>query len=208
MTVSAIAGDYGGGIKITCILNEGAPTVAASGSYFGQTGETEKVLTWASALEEGDWVAISNDTVCTFVACGGIPCVERPVNAETLVIGRIKSTPKLQRMPANTAAGDTLAKRLAGDYYRTAELEIFGGITAIMKARVMQDGSNTIVPGVGSKLKFNMTTGLSEDTLSFDVVASGGVGVIPFHYVAAGTDGYEESCLVGITDLLASVTGA
>jgi len=207
MAVSSIAGNYGGGVSITCILNEGAPTITTSGTYFGATGETEKVLTWASPLAENDWVAITNDAEVLYTECGGVPVVERPVNTETLVIGRIISTPQLQSFPANDAAANDLDERLAGDYYRTAVVEIFGGITAIMKARVMQDGSHTVIPGVATYLDFNMTTSLSEHTLAFDV-SGNGVGVIPFHYVAAGSDGTEFSCLVGITGMLYAVTGA
>lgn len=208
MTVSTIAGDYGGGIKLTCILDEGAPTVTASGSYFGQAGKTEKVLVWTTPLEENDWVAISNNAVCTYDRCGGIPCVERPVNAEVLVIGRIKSIPKLQRMPADTAAGDSLTKQLEGDYYRTAEVEIFGGITAIMKARIMTDGTNAIVPGVATYLELNIAGMIADHELAFDMDGTdAGVGVIPFHAVANAADGGEYSCLVGITGLIKAVTG-
>jgi len=209
MAVSTIAGNYGGGISLTCILNEGAPTVTASGSYFGTTGETEKVLTWATPLSENDWVAICNETDCLYIECGGIPVMERAVNAEVLVVGRIVSTPKLQKMPADTAAGDTLAKQLAGDYYRTAVVEIFGGITAIMKARVMCDGTNTVVPGVSTYLEMNMAGNLADHELAFDMDGTdAGVGVIPFHDVPNATNGVEYSCLVGITGLIKSVTGA
>jgi len=204
MTVSAIAGDYGGGIKITCILNEGAPTVTASGSYFGQTGETEKVLTWASALEEGDWIAIDDSSNCTFVACGGIPCVERPVNAETLVVGRIKSTPKLQRMPANDAAAATLALRLAGDYYRTALVQIYAGITAIVKAKVVADGSHALVQLNPGTAKYDISASHAAGKLVLLEVATGGVGYYPLHYVPATAGDY--SCLIGITTLMIAVT--
>lgn len=208
MAVSAIAGNYGGGIPVTCILDEGAPTVTDSGTYFGQTGETEKVLTWTTPLKENDWVAISNDTGNTFIACGGIPVVERPVNGEVLVIGRIVSKPELQRMPADTAAANLLSERLAGDYYRTAVVEIFGGITAIMKARVMCDGTNTIVPGVATYLELNIAGMVADHELAFDMDGTdSGVGVIPFHDVPNAADGTEYSCLVGITGLMIAVTG-
>ena len=209
MAVSTIAGNYGGGMKMTCILDEGAPTITDSGTYFGETGKTEKVLTWATPLKENDWVAISNDALCTYDACGGIPCVERPVAGEVLVIGRIKSTPKLQRMPVNDAAAVTLDLRLAGDYYRTAEVEIFGGITAIMKARVMTDGTNAIVPGVPTYLELNIAGMVADHELAFDMDGTdAGVGVIPFHAVANAANGNEYSCLVGITGMLKAVTGA
>lgn len=207
MAVSTIAGNYGGGIPLTCILNEGAPTVTASGSYYGETGETEKVLTWAAPIAENDWVAISDDVLCMYEECDGSPVMELPDNGDTLMIGRVVSTPKLQRMPANDAAANDLDERLAGDYYRTAVVEIFGGVTAIIKARVMCDGSNTVVPGVSTYLDFNMAQSAAKHELAFDMTGAG-VGVIPFHDVPNAANGTEYSCLVGITGMLKSVTGS
>ena len=204
---SAIAGNYEGGIKITCILDEGAPTIVDS---FDQMGLKAKSYTFATPLAYGDVVAISNDTAATYAACGGNPLVEKPANGETLVIGRIVSVPELQTMAANDAAADTLAERLAGDYYRTATVEIWGGITKIMEATLMQDGSNACAPGVGATLSFNITSGYATDdaALQLDAVASGGVGIIPFHYAAAGSDGDTLTILVGLTGMLIAATGA
>lgn len=207
MAVSTIAGNYGGGIPITCILNEGAPTVTASGTYYGATGQTEKVLTWAAAISENDWVAICDDVLCMYAECDGLPVMELPDNGDTLMIGRVISTPKLQKMPANDAAANDLDERLAGDYYRTAVVEIFGGITAIIKGRVMCDGSKTVVPGVATNLDFNMAQSAAKHELAFDMTGAG-VGVIPFHDVPTDTNGVEYSCLVGITGMLKSVAGS
>lgn len=203
---SSIAGDYKGGIEITCILNEGAPTVTSR--TYGRDGTYDPGVVWASELKKGDVVAITNDSVVTFAAAGGIPVVETPVNNETLVIGYIDEEPTLRKTPPTTAAGDSLAKRLAGGYYRYATVVILGGITAVRKATVMCDGTNATVPGVGSTLKYNITSGSANSELSFVSAASGGVGVIPFHAVPAGTDGDTYSCLVGITGLMIAVTGA
>lgn len=203
---STYAGNYGGGLVITCILDEGAITVADS--YDGM-GTKAKSYTFASELYENNYVAISNDTANTFTATGGIPLVELPVNGETFVIGKIVGTPEFKKKPANDAAANTLAERLAGEYYRVANVEIMGGITSIQKAIVMCDGSNATTPGTGTTLKFNIASGDGDgDGLQFDTAASGGVGVIPFHYVPAGTDGDTYSCLVGVTGLMTSVTGA
>ncbi|MDY6957716.1 MAG: hypothetical protein SVK08_01030 [Halobacteriota archaeon] len=204
---TTIAGEYVSGPRITCILDEGAPTVLNTES-FDQLGENMKTLSWASQLKENDIVAISNDTANTFAATGGLPVVEIPVNGETLVIGKIRSTPQPGNFPANDAAADTLAERLAGGYYRTAVVEIWGGITAITKAVIMHNGTNALVPGVGTTLKYNITSGSANQKLYFDSEASGGVGVIPFHYVAAGSDGDTSDALVGITGLLIAATGA
>ena len=204
---TATAGDYAGGIRILCILDEGAPTILNTTS-FDQRGDNMKTLSWASQLKEGDIVAISNDTANTYAATEGLPVVEIPVTAETLVIGRIASIPVEGKFPANDAAADTLAERLAGDYYRTATVEIWGGITKVTKAIIMQDGSHALVPGVGTTIQYNITSGSANQCLYFDASTSGGVGVIPFHYVAAGTDADLSDALVGITGLLIAATGA
>lgn len=191
----------------TCILNEGAPTVSTAYDAFGQK---QKVVTWASELHAGDWVAISNDKANTFVATGGLPVVEKAVDGETLLVGQIVDIPTdgKSKMPANTAAGDTWAKQLAGGFFRKARVKIYGGIVALKKATIMCNGTNATVPGVGTTIKFNITSGYANHDLQFDSVASGGVGFIPFHYVPAGTDGDTYSCLVGMTALGIAVTGA
>ena len=204
-STSDIVGDYPGGIRITCILNEGAPTVATS---YDELGRTATGLTWAAELEENNLVAITNTTDVTYAACGGIPCVEIAVATETLVIGRIVSTPKLQNFPATTGVADDLGKRLAAEYYRTAVVEIWGGITKVADAVVMMDGSHACVPGVGDTLGFNVAGGYADEgSLNLDYYATG-VGIIPFHYVAAGTNGDTSSVLVGITGMLYAVAGA
>jgi hypothetical protein len=203
---SNIAGQYGPrGPVLTCILDEGAITVT-SGAY-DSMGESQTVYTLESQLYEHDWVAISNDTAATFTACLGLPLVEKGVDGETLMVGRIVSVPEWESKPASSAAADTLAKRLAGQYYRTARVE-FVAFLSVQKATVMCDGSHACVQGVGSTLKFNITGGYADHVLSFDSVASGGVGVVPLHYVAPGTDGDEYNILVGITGMLTAATGA
>jgi hypothetical protein len=203
---SDYAGNYPSILPITCILNEGAPTIVTS---YDQLGQSQKTLTWASELYEGNYVAITNDTAVTYDACKGIPCVEKPVNGETLVIGKIVGTPRLVKFPANDAAANTLAERIAGRYYRIANVEILGGITKLEDATVMADGSNACVPGVGTTLKYNITSGDDAGAgLQLDSVESGGEGVIPFHYAPAGTDGDTTTVLVGITAPLVAVTGA
>jgi hypothetical protein len=203
---SDIAGQYGPrGPRIVCILDEGAITVT-SGAFDGY-GESQTVYTLQTQLYEHDWVAISNDTAATFTACNGMPLVEKAVDGETLVIGRIIGTPEWEVKPASSAAADTLAKRLAGKYYRKAVVECVAFLS-VQKATVMCDGSHACVQGVGSTLKFNITGGYADHVLSFDSVASGGVGVVPLHYVAAGTDGDEYNILVGITGMLTAATGA
>jgi len=197
--------DYKGGVEITCILDEGAPTV--SERVYGRDGTYDIGLTWANEIKKDQWVAISNDSAVTAAATNGVPVLEKPVNAETLTVGFVKVEPRRNKMPPNSAAADTLAKRLAGGYYRYATVVLMGGITAVMGATVTCDGTNATVPGVGTTLKYNITSGVNTGGLQLDSAASGGAGVIPFHNVPAGTNGDKYSCTVGLTALLPSVTG-
>jgi hypothetical protein len=206
---SAIAGSYAGsGPVIECILDEGAPTYAATS--IGQNGMLLKTATFASQIEEGMVVALSNDTANTYAATEGMPVVEKAANGESLVIGQIVSTPELKRFPSSTDADDdTLAERLAGKYYRTAlvELHVPG---RVVKAEIMQDGSNALVPGVATTLNFNITSAYTSGNRGyyFDSAKANGVGCIPMHYVAAGSNGDTASALVLLTGLLYAATGA
>lgn len=195
------------GIPLTCILDEGAPTLATRS--YDATGDYQTTFTWASELYEGNYVALSNDTAALYDVCEGAPVVELPVTTETLVIGRIVSTPRLLNTPAADADADTLAERLSGKYYRYANVEIMAGITSIQKATVMCDGTNATVQGDAALIKFNIASGDGDgDGLQFDQAASAGAGAIPMHAVPAGSDGDLYSCLVGINGLLYAVTGA
>lgn len=202
---SAIAGNYAGGVRVTCILDEGAPTIVDS---FDQVGLEATAYTFATPLKEGDIVALSNDVGCTYALTKGNPVVERPVDGETLVLGRIVSVPQLQAMPANDAAANTLAERLAGEYFRMAIVEVWGGITKVLSANVMQNGANAVVVGQSTILHFNITRTTALHELCFDCEANGGVGVVAMHYCAAGTDADTLTCLVGINGLLDAATGA
>lgn len=208
-STSTIAGNYtGSGPVIECILDEGAPTYV--GTSIGQNGLILKTATFASQLEEGMVVALSNDTACTYAATEGMPVVEKASNTESLVIGQIVSPPELKRFPSSTDADDdTLTERLAGKYYRTAlvELHIPG---KLVRATIMCDGSNALVPGVATTLNFNITSAYTSGNRGyyFDSAAANGVGCIPMHYVAAGSDGDTASALVLLTGLLYAATGA
>lgn len=205
---STISGNYKGtGPVIECILDEGAPTRRENGVM--PTGETITIITWASQLEEGQVVALSNDTANTYAATEGAPVVEKAVNTETLVIGQIVSTPKLKGFPGADADADTLAERLAAKYFRTAlvELHIPGRVVA---AQVMANAVNATIPGVGVTLNANIAKMYTTtyDGYFFDSAAANGTGVIPFHYVPAGVDGDLYTCLCLLTGPLYSVTGA
>jgi hypothetical protein len=202
---SEIAGNYGQGQTITCILDEGAIT---PGTGIDAYGREQATYAFATGLAEGDWVALSNDAANTYAATGGLILVEKPVNGEALVIGRIVGTPTaLKKVPATADAADTLAKRLAGGFYRKARVEIVAfPIGSIKKFTVYSDGSNATVPGVGSTLKLSITGTYANHAGYLDSASQDGVGIIPLHGVPAGTDGDTCSILAVVTGMLRAVT--
>lgn len=207
-----IAGQYKHhGPIITCILDEGAPTYADSGVYIDQLGQTSKTNAFAAPLARGNLVAISNDTACTWAATDGLPVMEKAVNTESFTVGRIVSEPKLVKFAASSAAADTLAERLSGGYFRTAKVEIYAGITAILKAEVYLDGTNGFEVGQTAKLHHNITGDYADDnTIEIQLVSAAdtGTGIVSFHYAADGTAGDTVNALVGINGVMYSVTGA
>lgn len=206
---SAIAGKYPQQfpLEIACILDEGTITVASTAYDRANTKDASYVFQYE--LEEGDYVALSNESDNTYVAAGGIPVVERALTTEKLVVGKLVSAPKpLRELPATSGVADTWTKRIAAKYYRIAKLQLLAGITEVTKATVMCDGSTACEIGVGDTLKLNIADAYTNHCLSFDSVANGGTGVIPFHYVSAGSNGDEYTILCGINDLLTAITGA
>jgi len=196
MAESTYAADFGGLLQIPCILDEGAPTVTAR--TYGPGGTYETGHTWASELRKGDVVSLDASTNCTFSACRGMPCVETVSTTDDLVIGMVVSEPRLVVTPGTSAAADTLEERLAGQYYRVATVEIWGGITAIRTARVLCTGTSAITPGSTTELDVDV----SESTTDHDLVLNdtAGTGFIPFHYVPDDS-GTSYTCLVGIATL-------
>lgn len=205
---SAIAGKYPQQfpLEIACILDEGEITVASNAYDRANTSDASYVLQYE--LEEGDFVALSNEEDNTYIATGGIPVVER-AQAEKLVIGKLVSAPKpLRERPATSGVADTWTKRIDAKYYRIAKLRILAGITQVTKATVMCDGTNACEIGVGETLKLNIVDAYASHCLTFDSVTSGGTGVIPFHFVPALTDADEYTILCGINGLMTAVAGA
>ena len=74
----------------------------------------------------------------------------------------------------------------------------------------MQNGTNALVPGAMATLAFNITSAYKSGARGyyFDAAASGGVGGIPLHYVAKGTDGDLATALVLMNGLAYAATGA
>ena len=209
---TTIAGDYKGtGAVIECILNEGVPTVTAT--TFMQTGESTKTAVFAAApygLEEGQVVALSNDAANTYAACEGMPVVERAQDTESLVIGQIVSTPKWKVFPATSGVATPWATQLAGKYYRTALVE-FHIPGRVVCGTVKHDGTRVVTPGVGTTFAFGITDSYTTTYRGywFNMIADAhGVGTIPLHYIAQGTDGDLSDCLMILTGLLHADTGA
>ena len=206
---SAIAGKYPQQfpLEIACILDEGNITVASTA--YDRANTKDKSYVFATELEEGDYVALSNEEVNTYAGTGGIPVVERAVTTEKLVIGKLVSAPKpLRELPATSTLANSWTKRLAAKYYRIAKLQVIAGITEVTKATVMCNAGNACEIGVGGTLKLNIVDAYANHCLTFDSVANGGTGVIPFHYVPTGSDGDEYTILCGINDLLTAIAGA
>lgn len=196
---------------ITCILDEGAITYAAAGSTFDEMGTTSKTYTPATPVERGNMVAISNDVACTWAATDGLPVMEKPVTTESFTVGRVISEPTWVNKPGSSAAADTLAKRLAGSFFRIALVEMYAGITAILKAEVYLDGTNGWEVGQTAALHHNITGDYADDnTIEIQLVSAAdtGTGIVAFHYGADGEAGDQLNCLVGINGVLYSVTGA
>jgi len=184
--------------RFTCLLDEGAITVSTA---YDAQGKEQKVCSFASELKEGDWVAISNDTANTFAATQGALLVEKPTSGEQLVIGRLVATPRPVQVPANSAAADSLSKRLAGRYLRTAIVEVTA-FNAIVEGTFTCDGTNAQVPGVATKLAMSLAASFTAHGLVTDGTGSGGANAIPLHYCPAGTDGDLYSCMYGITGMI------
>ena len=201
MAESTYAGQYGGVIQLTCILDEGAPTVTAR--TYGTGGTYETGHTWASELRKDDVVTLSAETSNTYEACRGLPVVETVTNGDDKVIGQIVTEPRLVVTPPNTTDSDSLTKRLAGQYYRVATVEIWGGITSVRSARVLCTGTSAITPGSIDELDVDV----SESTADHDLVLNdtAGAGFMPFHYVADDT-GVSYTCLIGMISLGTATT--
>jgi len=177
MAISPISNDLSEGLPLATILNEGAPTVQEATDG---TGGTLKVVTFASPLKKNDYVVINTDTGNTFTATGGLP-VASVIAAGTFIIGKIISEPQLAKMPANTAAGDSWAKQLAGKFYRTATVEWYG-IHSAIPAQIIDSGTTAIVPGIQTTLKMDISDTQAAGVMSLVDAASGGSGVFSFHY--------------------------
>jgi hypothetical protein len=190
MAVSTIAGQYGGGIPLTCILKEGDITVTTR--TYGPGGTFETGLTFASELRKGMLVSLSTDTGNTYAATEGLPVVTAPSNAVDTLIGIITSEPRLMTAPTTTQS--TWSTMLSSKYYRVATVEIWGGITAIRAMKVICT-TTPVVPGVTTTLSVDASDSAALYAPSLVDDTTAGLGFTPMHYCASGN---TLTCLVGI----------
>lgn len=193
------------GPRETAILEEGAITISTG---INGNGREQTIYVGAASLSIGDPVAIVNSSENTYIATNGNILVERPQNAEGLVIGNVySSATALKSNPATAAAADSLTKRLSGNYHRLGDVEIFvPGI--IKKITIACDASHPIVPGVGTTIELDITKSLVAHKPIYTAAASGGTGIIPLHYVPAGSSGDLYNILAIFTGLQTAVTGS
>ena len=190
---SDIAGDLDAGVfKMTCILEEGALTV---GTGYNTSGQKVTTVTPAAPLIVGDLVYLIAGTKNLCVECGDKPVVAKLATG-TFYAGRVTSTPQWKNTPAETMAftdcdNANWAAILAGEYYRIASVEFFG-VTGAFKGTVTADGTNEVAVGALIDLKWDVSAG------TFAPAASGGKGLLPMHYVPAGSSGDTYSIMIGV----------
>jgi len=181
MAASTIAGQYGGGIPITCILKEGNITV--SSRTYGPGGTYETGMTFATELRKGMVVSLSTDTGNTYTATEGLPVVTAPSNGVNTLIGMIVSEPRFVATP--TSSQTTWATMLSSKYYRVATVEIWGGITAIRAMDVVCT-TTPVVPGVVTTLSVDASASAAAYKPSLVDDTTNGLGFTPLHYCASG----------------------
>jgi len=197
MAASQIAGEIGGGIQITCILEQGDPTVSANAINSGGRTSAEKVMTFATPLQRGDAVALYTGAEATYAATGGLPVVKRPDASNALIIGTIVSTPKLQVMPATSAAANSVSNRITGKYYQVATVELWGGITSIRKCTITTQDQSIVAPGDTATLVVKISTSVAAGKMCLTDVTTGGAGLMALTYVAKAAAA-TTSILVGV----------
>jgi hypothetical protein len=113
-------GFRGGGVVLSCIAEEGAVTVYSGKSLSdGRSLQAKPMYAFAAPIEEGDLIVLASDAAYTYDACEGQPVVKKAVSTGGFQGIAIQDPGKLVANPANSAAADTVAERIAGKYYRT-----------------------------------------------------------------------------------------
>lgn len=175
------AGDFtDGGVRRTCLLDEGTVTVSTA---YGIGGGTAATYSFASEIKKGMVVVVSTDTGNTWGNTDGNILVTLPANTNDLLFGVVISEPEFTKKPATTAAADSLAERLAGDFLRAATVW-FPCVTAMTKATLKCANAAAVTPGTGN-LKLDVSEVTANAGITVNDAASGGsANVIPMHYQA------------------------
>ncbi len=172
------AGDVGyRGIPYSCYLYEG--NIQLKTGRIGRTGRAHVDVDYAAPLAEGDLVEVYSDAALTYGACRGLPVLRKATAGDTFV-GEIVTIEPSKNIPATEDAVSSLATMLSQDLLRRATVEIFGLQATMLKEVLIPTNSpaDNIVPGDSAKIAWDVSEG------KWKYVASGGLGVVPFHYLA------------------------
>lgn len=88
-------GDYtDGGVKRTCLLDEGTITV---GTAYGLGGGSAATYSFGSEIKKGMMVAVSTDTSNTWENTGGSILVNRVAASTDVIVGIVISEPEFTK---------------------------------------------------------------------------------------------------------------
>lgn len=176
------AGDVGSlGIPYSCYLYEGH--IQVKSGRIGRTGRKHTDIDYEAELHEGDVVELFSDAALTNQACRGLP-VLREATAVDGFAGEIVSIQPARGFPADESEVTSLATMLSQDLLRTATVEIYGLQSTMLRETLIPangGGAFNIEPGDFAKIAWDV----SEKKWKY--VATGGLGVVPFHYLAGST---------------------
>lgn len=198
------AGDYtDGGVKRTCLLDEGAITVS---SAYGLGGGSAPTYGFATEITKGMCVVVSTDTGNTWAATGGSVLMTRPANSTDLVFGIVISEPEFTKKPATTGAADTLAKRLTGNFLRSATVW-FPGVTAMTKATLKCANAGAVTPGTLSILKLDVSEVTAGNGITVnDLASAGSANICSMHYQAQSSSAVVPIMLAFLGGTVAAQT--
>jgi len=128
-------------------------------------------------------VEIYSDSALTYGACRGLP-VLREATAVNGFVGEIVTIEPAKNIPATEDEVTSLATMLSQDLLRRATVEIYGLQATMLRECLIPangEGALNIEPGASDKLAWDVSAG------KWKYVASGGLGVVPMHYLAGST---------------------
>lgn len=188
------ASDYGLGMPITVLLDEGAITVSEG---LSETGRTQKNYAMAAPVKMGDIVELFQSTDITFEAAGGLPVMRKPANdgSGSGIFGRVVFIGVPKRVPADSDEAAALGDRLEGGFLRPATVEVMG-LKGANVYEIKQDSLATLEIGAAGQLALEFD-GEGNPTGYLKVVASGGaLPLRSFHYIASGSS--VKMALLGV----------